>query len=219
MLLCSDLSYYPPHLSAAQSKERAPARDYATASALAGRPRAPSRAPQQPARSAADAPSARTSNAVLRLWAKLRGEPPAPPSFGNATLKALHSQAEWGHGVGRHARQMRGEIVSTCKELRVRSRSLRVQTGLYRSLYPIDGDLPFPFKKTHGPCVNMYWSILGARSFPNGVAVRTIDWNSRPLVLVSKAPLACVRSPSALCQKPHPSGTRDEAFSCALLNR
>ena len=46
-------------------------------------------------------------------------------------------QAKWGHGVGRHARQMRGEIVSTCKNLRVRSRSLRVQTGLYRSLYPL----------------------------------------------------------------------------------
>ena len=49
--------------------------------------------------------------------------------------KALHSKAEWGHGVGRHARQMRGEIVSTCKKLRVRSKSRRVQTGQYPCLY------------------------------------------------------------------------------------
>ena len=45
----------------------------------------------------------------------------------------LHSK--WRHGVGRHARQMRGEIVSTCKELRVRSKSRRVQTGQYPCLY------------------------------------------------------------------------------------
>jgi hypothetical protein len=83
------------------------------------------------------------------LWAKLRGGPPAPPSFANVR-QALHSKAEWGHGVGRHARQMRGEIVSTCKELRVRSRSLRVQTGLYRSLYP-SWRPSFSLKKTHNP--------------------------------------------------------------------
>jgi len=36
-----------------------------------------------------------------------------------AMLDALASalQAKWGHGVGRQARQMRGEIVSTCKDL------------------------------------------------------------------------------------------------------
>jgi hypothetical protein len=33
----------------------------------------------------------------------------------DASASAL--QAKWGHGVGRHARQMRGEIVSTCKDL------------------------------------------------------------------------------------------------------
>ena len=51
-----------------------------------------------------------------------RGGPPAPPALANAR-SASRLQAEWGHGVGRHARQMRGEIVSTCKELRVRSKS------------------------------------------------------------------------------------------------
>jgi len=107
----------PPHLSAAQSKERAPARDYATASALAGRPRATSPKRRSRKAEAAEGPQLRHALAML-----------------DAQASAL--QAKWGHGVGRHARQMRGEIVRTQKNLRVRSRSLRVQTGLYRSLYP-----------------------------------------------------------------------------------
>jgi hypothetical protein len=52
----------------------------------------------------------------------------------DASASAL--QAKWGHGVGRQARQMRGEIVSTCKELRVRSKPTTVQTRLYPCLYP-----------------------------------------------------------------------------------
>ena len=52
-------------------------------------------------------------------------------------------QAKWGHGVGRQARQMRGEIVSTCKDLRVRSKTPTVQTRLYPCLYPRFGDFPF----------------------------------------------------------------------------
>jgi hypothetical protein len=63
----------------------------------------------------------------------------------DASASAL--QAKWGHGVGRHARQMRGEIVSTCKELPVRSKSSRVQTDMYRRLYPVRRD--FPFQREH----------------------------------------------------------------------
>ena len=50
-------------------------------------------------------------------------------------------------GTIRHARQMRGEIVRTRKNLRVRSRSLGVQTGLYRSLYPIAATFLFHLRK------------------------------------------------------------------------
>jgi hypothetical protein len=97
----------------------------------AGRPRAPGRAPQTSSRGAQRTRQRRGRPAVLPR-AKLRGGPPASPSFSNA---ASALQAKWGHGVGRHDRQMRGEIVRTRKTLRVRSRSLRVQTGLYRLLY------------------------------------------------------------------------------------
>jgi hypothetical protein len=46
-------------------------------------------------------------------------------------------QAKWGHGVGRQARQMRGEIVSTCKDLRVRSKSAGAYTGICHRLCPV----------------------------------------------------------------------------------
>jgi len=91
---------YPPHLSAAQSKERAPARDYATASALAGRPRAPSRAPQQPARSAADATMVADGERGFGLRPKLRGEPPAPPSFDECTPRRCIRRRSGGTGSG-----------------------------------------------------------------------------------------------------------------------
>jgi len=48
-----------------------------------------------------------------------------------------------GTGVGRHARQMRGDIMRTCKNLRVRRRSPRVQTGMYHRLYPWRPSFPF----------------------------------------------------------------------------
>jgi len=98
------------------------------------------------ARSAAAAPAARTPRSFAPR-AKLCGGPPAPPSFGECTPWALHSQAEWGHGVGRHARQMRGEIVSTCKTLQVRSRTRRVQTKMYPLMYPKNRGLPFIQRK------------------------------------------------------------------------
>jgi hypothetical protein len=125
----------PPHLSEPQSKEPRPsAATMRRASGGAGRPRAPSRAPQLPARSAAFTPSARRSRGFA-VRGKTCGEPPAPPSFGTARRFASAVQAEWGHGVGRHARQMRGEIVSTGKTLRVRRRARRVQTKMYPLMY------------------------------------------------------------------------------------
>jgi hypothetical protein len=53
-----------------------------------------------------------------------RGVPPAPPFLANIS-PAQCLQAEWRHGVGRHARQMRGERVRTCKDLLVRSKPVR----------------------------------------------------------------------------------------------
>ena len=93
---------------------------------------------------------ARTS-AVLPLG-KIAEGPQLRLALAMLDAQASALQAEWGHGVGRHARQMRGEIVSTCKKLRVRSRSLRVQTGLYRSLYPIAATFLFHLRK-HTVCV------------------------------------------------------------------
>jgi hypothetical protein len=103
---------------------------------VAGRPRAPSRAPQTTGRGAQRTRLRRGRPRFCPPRAKLRGGPPAPPSFGKRTPRASRLQAEWGHGVGRHARQMRGEIVSTCKKLRVRSRSRGVQSKMYRLMYP-----------------------------------------------------------------------------------
>jgi len=118
----------PPHLSAAQSKECAPARDYATASALPADPVTPARSAEAARRRHAEA----TSSALFSQ---------------TQDAQASRLQAEWWHGVGRHARQMRGEIVRTRKNLRVRSRSLRVQTGLYRSLYPIAATFLFRLRE------------------------------------------------------------------------
>ena len=107
-------------------------RDYATASARGPADPVPStRAPKPPGgrehRAACPAPSLATAS----------GGPPAPPSFGKRQMPQhlCRLQAEWRHGVGRHARQMRGDIMRTCKNLRVRRRSQRVQTGMYRCLY------------------------------------------------------------------------------------
>ena len=134
VILWLRLSFYPPAFVGSPKQRARPSARLCDGVGSAGRPRAPSRAPQQPARSAADAPLARTA-AVLPPSAKHAESPQLRLALANAR-QALHSKAEWGHGVGRHARQMRGEIVSTCKELRVRSRSPRVQTGLYRSIVP-----------------------------------------------------------------------------------
>lgn len=67
--------------------------------------------------------------------------------------EASRLQAEWWHGVGRHDRQLRGEIVSTCKNLRVRSRSLRVQTGMYPSLYRFAAIFLSIFKNERNLCI------------------------------------------------------------------
>ena len=45
-------------------------------------------------------------------------------------------QAKWGHGVGRKARQMRGEMVSTGKDLRVRRADERADTSLCPYICP-----------------------------------------------------------------------------------
>ena len=112
-------------------------------------------------------------------------------------------QAKWGHGVGRHARQMRGEIVSTCKNLRVRSRSLRVQTGLYPPLYPIAATFLLHLRKHTAPCVDFYWSILGAPVVSRRRCPQTLDWSfqlivlcQKPHLLVWEAPASCVKSPT-----------------------
>src|ERR1035437_2604518 len=109
-VLCRD--HYPPLLSAAQSKERALARDYATASALP--------ADSVPPGIRTVACDGYAEGAQLRL------------ALAREDAQASAWQAKWGHGVGRTARQKRGEIMRTCKDLRVRSRSLGGQTGLYR---------------------------------------------------------------------------------------
>jgi hypothetical protein len=134
-VLCRE--HYPPLLSAAQSKERAPARDYATASALPADPVPPAehRRPQVEERSGraygADAPR------FCPLGQNFAEGPQLRLALAMQDAQASALQAKWGHGVGRIARQKRGEIMRTCKYLRVRSRSLRVQTGLYRRLYPV----------------------------------------------------------------------------------
>ena len=56
---------YPPHLSAAQSKERAPARDYATASALPADPVRPAEHRSNRRGAQRTRPQSRTANAVL----------------------------------------------------------------------------------------------------------------------------------------------------------
>ena len=104
---------------------------------------------------------------------------------------------------------MRGEIVRTCKTLRVRSRLLRVQTGLYRSLYPVAATFLFPFKKTHGAvCEYVLEYIRRAGRFRTALP-RNDGLEFSNDFVVSKDPLVCVESPSALCQKPHP---RDEGW-------
>ncbi len=91
---------YPPLLSAAQSKEPRPAGRLCDGVGSAARPRAPGRAPQTlRSRSAADAPLARTPRGFA-LGAKLRGGPPASPSFGNATPKRMHCRRSGGTGSG-----------------------------------------------------------------------------------------------------------------------
>src|SRR5258708_73844 len=110
--LCDRHLSHPPHLSAAQSKECRPSGTTMRRRRLC-RPTPcprPSTADSR-SRSAADAPPARPARGFA-LRAKLRGEPPASPSFGKSqTLQRLMDlQAKWGHGVGRHARQMRGKL-------------------------------------------------------------------------------------------------------------
>jgi hypothetical protein len=73
-------------------------------------------------------------------------EAPALP-FANQAF-GYDLQAKWWHGVGRRARQKRGDIVRTSKDLRVRSRSLGVQTDKYRCLYHQSRRLSFSFEES-----------------------------------------------------------------------
>jgi hypothetical protein len=96
----------PPHLSADRTPIRARARSGTRPSGCAvggraGRPRAPSRAPQHSEERSVRAFGAGAPQ--FRACAKLCGGPPAPPSFGTARRHASAVQAEWGHG-GRAAR-------------------------------------------------------------------------------------------------------------------
>ena len=83
-------SSLPPVLSGGQSKERALARDYATPSGEAARPRG-------------------TSHDARRPQATVAAGPPAPTSFGKSQCLSIEDlQLEWWHGVGRQARQNGG---------------------------------------------------------------------------------------------------------------
>ena len=207
----------PPHLSAAQSKERAPARDYATASAL---PADPVR-PAEHRRPKVEERSGRAFGADVPRFCPLGQNFAEGPQLrlALAMLDALASalQAEWGHGVGRHARQMRGEIVSTCKDLRVRSRSLRGTDGIVPLIVPCRGDLPFSFKKnTRCVCEFILEYIRRAGRFRNRRCVSNDGLELSDQFSCVKSPTCCVRSPSVLCQKPHPSSTRDGLFVLRL---
>ena len=68
------------------------------------------------------------------LWRRMKRRPPASPPE-QIKPPGYDLQAKWWHGVGRRARQKRGDIVRTRKDLRVRCRSQGVQTDKYRCLY------------------------------------------------------------------------------------
>src|SRR5205814_15894 len=74
-------------------------RDYATASGVAGRPRAPSRAPQQSEERSLRAPR-RGGRRFCPFAGKISREPPAPPSFGKRTLKRCVCRRSGGTGSG-----------------------------------------------------------------------------------------------------------------------
>ncbi len=95
--------------------------------------------------------------------AKLRGEPPAPPSFGKRTLKRCVCRRSGGTGSGGTPDKCGGKIVSTCKELRVRSKSRRGTEGMYRRVVPDRGD--FPFQREHTTelcCVKSIYEYIRA---------------------------------------------------------
>ena len=113
----------------------------------AGRPRAPGRAPETQGRGAQRTRQGADDPRFCPLGQNFAEGPQLRLALAMLDAQASALQAKWGHGVGRHDRQMRGEIVSTCKDLRVRSRSLGVQTGLYRVIVPCRGDLLFHLRK------------------------------------------------------------------------
>jgi hypothetical protein len=132
----------PPHLSADRTPNGAPAPEGNPLQRVCGRRRSRPTPCAQPSttdhrsRSAADAPTARTPRGFARQGQNFAEGPQLRLALALLDAQASAVQAEWGHGVGRHARQMRGEIVSTCKKLRVRSRSRGVQSKMYRLMYP-----------------------------------------------------------------------------------
>ena len=136
------------------------------------------------------------------------GGPPAPPSFGKRQMPQhlCRLQAEWRHGVGRHARQMRGDILRTCNNLRVRSRSQRVQTGMYRCLYRFAATFPFSFKENSNTlaCVEViseYMRVGG--SFPMGLTCQSVSTIVAGFSWV-KAHTCLGQSPQPLVSQPTP---------------
>ena len=84
--VCRVLVLTPPAFVGSPKQGARPSARLCDGVGSAGRPRAPSRAPQQPARSAADATTVADVERGFGLWPKLRGEPPAPPRFGKRKM-------------------------------------------------------------------------------------------------------------------------------------
>lgn len=166
---------------------------------LAGRPRAPSRAPETFSRGAQRTRQGRGRLAVLRLRKTLR----RAPSFAMLLhLQQSAGAAKWGHGVGRHARQNAGEKVSTCKNLRVRSKPATVQTGLYPRSYRKSRRLSYSIG-IHTSSVENILNILDDRQW--------LVWHCRAMrrsnASCVKAPTLSSQSPRGLVSKPPPRCT------------